>query len=640
MPEIGDILGGKFRLSRLLGQGGMGAVYEASHVVLGKVFAIKLLHSRYVMNPEVFARFQLEAQAAASIGHRGIVDVYDIGQTDDGVPYLVMELLHGESLAELLDRERQLDVTVAVEITAQVLTALVAVHGKQIVHRDLKPENVFLAEDDDLTWRAKILDFGISKVAQPDAIQLTATGSVLGTAHYMSPEHARGAKDVDRRADIWAAGAILYRALTGRHPFEGDSYNEVLAKILTEPVTPPRSARPEIPGDLEKVVLKAMAKDRDERYASATDLLDELGPFRAEPGQAPSPWSTPAKPDAEDSTATKVPDAVRPGGPSPADGEDLKPTEAFEVEPESSTEDRDKVEWQTTTPAPPAKGPAAGNAVAHDEPRSFPETSVLPTSPWRHATPPWQVAPPGQPDTFDVGMKDAPRRSPRTRLLVALVLGASFVVLAGAGVIAFMMPGEPSPIVDTREAPFGAPDEATDPAPPPSEPPPQLATTAAATSTSTASPEAGAHQGDQTIEETPESPSKSTASADPATFAGREESAEVRRAQATPRRLTAEEIDAALRPLRPRLKRCVESVRPVPSLVRVKIGIGSSGTARYEGALPSPPASVAGCLRETVSGTRVSSSRVEPATRWISISGAPRHEPSKQQSPLWSSPFE
>ncbi|MDD5308881.1 MAG: serine/threonine-protein kinase [Deltaproteobacteria bacterium] len=272
----GAFLDGKYRIEKLIGAGGMGTVYEATHTAIGRRVAIKRLHHQYAGDAQAVERFQREARMAGSIGHDNICEVTDLGTTPDGAPYLVMPLLTGCSLTDLLSRER-LSLPRIADIMCQTLSALQAAHDARIVHRDLKPDNLFITKVGDRGDFVKLLDFGISKILDQDSVSnLTMTGTVLGTPFYMAPEQATGSKQFDHRVDIYAIGAILYEALTGRRPFEGDSYNEIMFKIVTEPFPSPRSLNPKVPVAVEQVVLKAMARDPAERYASARDMRDAL----------------------------------------------------------------------------------------------------------------------------------------------------------------------------------------------------------------------------------------------------------------------------------------------------------------------------------------------------------------------------
>ena len=282
-PVINQTLGGRLRVLRRIGEGGMGTVYVAEHIGLGKQVAVKVLNAQYAGQSDVVSRLHSEARHAAAIHNEHIVDVFDIGATDDGRPFVVMELLHGESLAERLRRCRVLSETDTLHIGRQLASALAVAHKSGIVHRDIKPENIFLCPRDSGDF-VKVLDFGISKAA-PNALasgdgsddggrvpaptidpRLTRTGAVLGTPLYMSPEQVRG-EPLDHRVDVYALGVVLYECLTGTVPFLAPSYLAVVAKILTEAPERPSVRSPEraLPAALEQIVLRAMAHDRGHR---------------------------------------------------------------------------------------------------------------------------------------------------------------------------------------------------------------------------------------------------------------------------------------------------------------------------------------------------------------------------------------
>ena len=250
MPDLaGTIIGGKYRLVRLLGEGGMGAVYEAEHTVITRRVAIKILHPRFNEHPEVAERFLREAQTASSIGHRNIIEIHDFGREEDGRCFIVMQLLEGLSLSSFIATQGKTAPGLAVAITLEILAGLKTAHDKGIIHRDIKPDNVFLERNSETQMTAKILDFGISKIlsAEPDNQSLTQTGAILGTPVYMSPEQARGVKELDGRADIWAVGTMLYKLLSGTTPYAGKSYNEILAKIVEAPIPPLSDLVPDCP---------------------------------------------------------------------------------------------------------------------------------------------------------------------------------------------------------------------------------------------------------------------------------------------------------------------------------------------------------------------------------------------------------
>ncbi len=272
----GQTLDGRYRVERLLGKGGMGAVYFGRHLVIGREVAIKFLHAELAVDEDVVKRFYREAQAAAAIRHNNIIDVLDVGVTPEGEPYLVMEYLEGEDLSSMIKRVGSFDLATTCGILEPVLLALAAAHEKGIIHRDLKPENIFLTKFENEPTTIKLIDFGISKFVQAgDKSRLTQTGVLLGTPAYMSPEQAKGG-DVDIRTDIYAMGVILYEMLTGALPFKGEHYNELLINVLTAKPRLPSDANPMFPVEAEDLVMKTLSKVPDERPLNATDLLDRL----------------------------------------------------------------------------------------------------------------------------------------------------------------------------------------------------------------------------------------------------------------------------------------------------------------------------------------------------------------------------
>ncbi len=281
MPKVGQTLGGTYRLVRQLGKGGWGAVYEAEHRTIGKLVAIKVLRPELTENEDAVRRFVQEARAAAAIRHRSIIDIHDIRSEDDGPIYLVMELLEGASLGDELDRQGQLDINLAAYVACQVLSALDATHRKGIVHRDLKPDNIFLVRTGLALPEVKLLDFGVSKMLYPEdgAESLTQTGALVGTPHYMAPEQAAGRTDLDHRVDVYAVGVILYQCLTGALPFKGPNPMALVQEILNAPVVPPGRRREDIPPELDRIVERAMSRERERRYREASQMLAALLPF-------------------------------------------------------------------------------------------------------------------------------------------------------------------------------------------------------------------------------------------------------------------------------------------------------------------------------------------------------------------------
>ncbi len=276
-PRIGSVLAGKYRLDARIGRGGMGTIYKGLHVMLGKPVAVKLINPDLVTSPEMAGRFQREARAASQLDHPNIAIVHDLGQTEDGTLYIAMEFIEGESLKELIRREGQLPAERIVAFLRQIAGALQAAHRRNIVHRDLKPQNIMVTTGSDGRETAKLLDFGIAKMFDEEATQLTATGLSIGTPQYMSPEQANGAV-VDGRSDLYSLGIILYEMLIGTVPFDDKSTPAVLIKHVSQPPPRPSLRRPDIkvPAGLEAVALRCLEKSPSARYQTAEEFIAAL----------------------------------------------------------------------------------------------------------------------------------------------------------------------------------------------------------------------------------------------------------------------------------------------------------------------------------------------------------------------------
>jgi serine/threonine protein kinase len=283
-PLLGALVGETYQIVRVIGEGGMGRVYEARHLRLKeRRFAVKALHADLARNAEMAARFLREAESASSIKHENVVDVFDVHHLSDGTPYLVGEFLEGEELADYVMRRGPLEARIAAKVTRQVCNALSAAHERGIVHRDMKPENIYVLASsigpvergESRTLRVKVLDFGISKAGPNDNSHLTKTGVIMGTPSYMAPEQARG-RPVDQRADVYSLGACLYFMVTGRRPFDSDDPTSTLSMVLTEDPVRPREIDDTIPEALELVIQRAMAKDAADRYPSMVELEKAL----------------------------------------------------------------------------------------------------------------------------------------------------------------------------------------------------------------------------------------------------------------------------------------------------------------------------------------------------------------------------
>lgn len=291
-PELpsavpGTVLGQKYRLERIIGTGGMGSVWAGTHLGLGQPVAVKLIAREHASSRENLVRFDLEAKAAARLRSRFVVQVYDNGVTPDGLPYIVMELLEGESLAQRIKRHGPIASEESLRLLSQVARALSRAHGLGIVHRDLKPDNVFLTlspdEDGEI---AKILDFGIAKVRAPQG-PATITGAVLGTPLYMSPEQARGLRSVDHRTDVYSLGMLAFAMMTGKEPFQAASVGELLLAICTQPLPSMHGSAPWLPMALDAWLARTCAREPSQRYGSIDEALASL--YTAL-GKRPSVW--------------------------------------------------------------------------------------------------------------------------------------------------------------------------------------------------------------------------------------------------------------------------------------------------------------------------------------------------------------
>lgn len=321
--ELGSVIAGKYRLDGFLASGGMGAVFQATNIAIGRKVALKILSGAVAGRPDLKRRFQLEARAAAVIAHRGIVDVLDMGETEDGRPFIVMEYLEGANVGALLKRLGTLTAAQAVAVIDPVLDALAAAHQAGVIHRDVKPANIFVCVRPERA--IKLLDFGVSRFS--NSAGLTSTGTTVGTPRYMSPEQILGEKDLGPAADLYSVGAVLYHLLTGRPPFEADSDIATLARTLTEQHQPLGEARPDLdpsfcrqidgllarspigrPRDARRLRtrLATLVPEKDDQalYAAAEDeaavAAEAATPPRATPPRPARPCtpSPPSRPDA------------------------------------------------------------------------------------------------------------------------------------------------------------------------------------------------------------------------------------------------------------------------------------------------------------------------------------------------------
>ncbi len=371
--RVGLVVGGRYKIVRTLGAGGMGGVYEAEHELIGKKVALKCLHREYTRDRDLVERFKREARAATAIGNEHIVDVTDMGDLPDGAPFLVMEYLQGTTLNGLIDDDGPMRIPRAVHIARQVCDALGAAHEKGIVHRDLKPENVFLTRRGHDPDFVKVLDFGISKMHSSDRKDrgLTRTGMAIGTPSYMSPEQAQGLRDVDARTDIWAMGVIIYEMLAGRRPFEADSYPMLLMRIVGSEPDPITKWRKDIPEPLNAIIMRCLEKPVATRMGSMRELESALAQF-ADVDRAPelAPEELRGEPDRASGTLVRGKRAS--DAPPGAAGSGVRSSHAS---PQAT-----RVHGSSDTPAPKAASSAPPAGAPSASPVSASPVSASPVS--------------------------------------------------------------------------------------------------------------------------------------------------------------------------------------------------------------------------------------------------------------------
>lgn len=420
---IGTVLDGRYRLDKLIGEGGMGEVYRATHIHIDTEFAVKLLRPEFVANQTAIKRFQLEAKAAGRIHHPNAVRVTDFGVTPEQIVYLVMELARGKSLRSLLRSEKRFDYLRAINIVRQICGAVDAAHRSGVIHRDLKPDNILIEKVQD-TERVKVLDFGIAKLRETKTDGfLTQAGTIIGTPQYMSPEQCQG-KSLDPTSDIYSIGILLYEMLTGDVPFDGESLIQVVYEQLHTPPRPLSEVAPDAPPAIAQVVMRALEKEPHQRQSSAIQLSDEL---------------------------KAAVEAVGEGG-------SLSMTSPFGISPLKSAEMRTPIE---ELPTLEEEGDAPPSLTAERPPSSDRETSVLPRrrpgtdgsstkGEARRSTSPNQKASAAQkPADHELGARAA---TPGRKSQTSLIAIAAIVLTALAGTIAYfslrpsqVVPQSPSP---------------------------------------------------------------------------------------------------------------------------------------------------------------------------------------------------
>jgi serine/threonine-protein kinase len=283
---VGDVIGGKYRVDHVLGEGGMGLVVAVTHLKLDHLFAIKILKPALAARPDVVARFTREARAAVKMKSEHVARVHDVGTLPSGVPFMVMEHLEGEDLAHMLARRGPLPTREAVALALEAAEAVAEAHALGIVHRDLKPGNLFLAKRPSGKPILKVLDFGISKIADAaPGPAITSDDALVGSPGYMSPEQMVAAKTADQRTDVWALGVVLYEMLSGKRPFVADTMPELVACVIAKPHEDLREIRPELPQGLCAAIDRCLEKEAADRFASVGDLVGALSPFAPPPEQ-------------------------------------------------------------------------------------------------------------------------------------------------------------------------------------------------------------------------------------------------------------------------------------------------------------------------------------------------------------------
>ncbi len=353
--RVGTRLADKYRLDHILGRGGFGTVYAGVHTWTDREIAVKVLNPEFVERHEVVQRFLQEAKAAARLKHRHVVDVLDMGREGDGTVYLVLERLHGQELADLLEQRGRLPLPTALAILLPVMHALARAHEAGITHRDLKPQNIFLHTDSEGQLVPKVLDFGIAKMAT-GANQATRTGVLMGTPEFMAPEQAHGASNVGPPADVWSMGIVLWNALTGTLPFDGPTPTAVLTQIVTQAAPPFAEVAPELQGPVAAVIDRALAQQTDARYPHMRAFLEDLRGAAAAVGVA-----LPGDPSAEvrlpeSSGAHPIDAGLPPATPVPLTGARTPPptsTSALSLEPPSGT-------TPVSPTGPTSVGPSSG----------------------------------------------------------------------------------------------------------------------------------------------------------------------------------------------------------------------------------------------------------------------------------------
>jgi serine/threonine-protein kinase len=362
-PLIGQTLADKYRIEELINEGGMGAVYRGTHVLMDKTVAVKVLHPALAADDKIVARFSREAKAASRISHPHALNVTDFGESGNGIVFLVMEYLKGETLKEVIHSEGPMPIERVIEIIRQICGALEAAHAEGVVHRDLKSDNIMLVDVGAGDW-AKVLDFGIAKITEKVGQDpaLTAPNLIIGTPQYMSPEQCSQAAEIDSRSDIYSLGVILYEMLVGHVPFTGESPTAIMMKHLQDPPPSVLEERQDLPAAVGRVVTRALAKRPEDRFQTVKELSDELGVAAESKDPAPATMGT--NPDSADRKTNRI----------------VVPTGSNEAPRDTSNEERDEA-----TVVRPREEPLT--VAAADEPEIFTDVIEEP----QHSFNPWRI---------------------------------------------------------------------------------------------------------------------------------------------------------------------------------------------------------------------------------------------------------
>jgi eukaryotic-like serine/threonine-protein kinase len=428
--EIGDVLEGKYRIERVLGRGGMGTVYEGVHTRIHRRVAVKVLKSALAADDEMVKRFEREALAASSVRSPHVVEVFDVGQLPSGERFMILEFLDGESLSERLKRLGTMAPAQIFPIVMQMLNGLEAAHAAGIVHRDLKPANIFIAKTP-AGEVVKVLDFGVSKFSAIAGDGFTQTGALVGTPHYMAPEQTKGARHAGHASDVYSAGAIVFRALTGRPPFLAETIHELIAKLISTPAPKIAEVAPAVAASAAAVVDRALLQDPAARYAGAADMRSAIASWLT--AASPASLTGVAAPSFDDDAptiATPSSAALRIAGMNPAVSADGPSTGAAAATPAGG---------QDTSPSSGTPAPVVS-----------PSWASVPNDPATLLTP--------SPATLDSGIDDASRR-PRLGMILG---GAVAFLLVGAVAAVMVMGGETSAPTTASDTPSSPPPEEPD----------------------------------------------------------------------------------------------------------------------------------------------------------------------------------